>query len=74
VNGKPHTVPERPHTVADIIDLAYGPNPDRFSSDAVAVTARDRGMETARVVPSGEKIEVHDGLILNVTADSQAPH
>jgi hypothetical protein len=26
-------------------------------------------------VPSGEKIEVHDGLIFNVAAaDSQAPH
>lgn len=75
VNGKPHTVPERPHTVTDIVDLALGPDPDRTSTDAVAVTARDRGTETARIVPSGEKIEVHDGLIFNVAAaDSQAPH
>lgn len=75
VNGKPHTVPERPHTVADIVDLAYGQTPDGISTDTVTVTVRDRGMDAASIVPSGAQIEVHDGLILNVvTADSQAPH
>jgi hypothetical protein len=74
VNGKPHSVTERPLTVADIVELAYGPNPDRILTDAVAVTARERGTEM-RTVTCGETIQARDGLILNVvTADNQAPH
>jgi Multiubiquitin len=73
VNGKPHAVAERPLTVADIVDLAYGPNPDRIITDAVAVTARERGTEK-RTITSGETIDARDGLILNVvTADNQCP-
>jgi hypothetical protein len=75
VNGKAHTVPERLHTIADVVDLAYGPNPEQSSTEAVAVTARERGMESARIVSPDEKIDVHDGLILNVVkADGQASH
>jgi hypothetical protein len=74
VNGKAHAVAERPLTVADVVELAYGPNPDRVLTEAVAVTARERGTEM-RTVTSGETIEARDGLILNVvTADNQAPH
>ena len=74
VNGKPHAVAERPLTVADVVELAYGPNPDRVITDAVAVTARERGTEM-RTVTCGETVQARDGLILNVvTADSQAPH
>jgi hypothetical protein len=81
VNGKPHAVAERLLTVADVVELAYGPNPDRIITDAVAVTARERGTET-RTVTCGETIQARDGLILNVVnaenqapqADDQAPH
>jgi hypothetical protein len=72
VNGKPHTIAERPLTVADVIELAYGPNPDRVLTEAAAVTVRERGTDT-RTVTSGETITARDGLILNVvTADKQA--
>lgn len=75
VNGKAHTVSERSLTVADIVALAYGPNPDRTLSDSVAITARERGTESARTLASGETIEARDGLILNVAgADSPAPN
>ena len=75
VNGKAHTVSERALTTADIVALAYGPNPDRILSDSVAITARDRGAENGRTLASGETIEARDGLILNVTTnDSPAPN
>ena len=67
VNGKPHTLAERPLTVADVVELAYGPNPDRILTDTVAVTVRERGTE-GRTITSGETINVRDGLILNVVA------
>jgi hypothetical protein len=74
VNGKAHTVAERPLTVADVVELACGPNPDRLLTDAVAVTVRERGTE-ARTVTSGETINARDGLILNVvTANNHAAH
>jgi hypothetical protein len=65
VNGKPHTIAERPLTVADVVELAYGPNPDRILTEAAAVTVRERGTDT-RTVSSGETINARDGLILNV--------
>jgi hypothetical protein len=65
VNGKPHTVAERPLTVADVVELAFGPNPDRILTDAIAVTARERGTEM-RTITSGETINARDGMILNV--------
>jgi hypothetical protein len=81
VNGKPHMVAERPLSVADVVELAFGPDPDRILSDAVAVTARERGTEM-RTVSCGETIQARDGLILNVVTvekhstqtDNQAPH
>ncbi|HEY4406976.1 MAG TPA: hypothetical protein VGN55_20205 [Xanthobacteraceae bacterium] len=81
VNGKPHMVAERPLTVTDVVELAFGPDPDRILSDAVAVTARERGTEM-RTVKCGEMIQARDGLILNVVtvekhptqADNQAAH
>jgi hypothetical protein len=75
VNGKAHTVSERALTAADIVALAYGPNPDRILSDSVAITARERGMDSARTLASGETIEARDGLILNVAgADTPPPN
>ena len=75
VNGKAHTVSERALSTADIVALAYGPNPDRILSDSVAITARDRGAENGRSLASGETIEARDGLILNVTTnDGPAPN
>jgi hypothetical protein len=65
VNGKPHTVAERPLAVADVVELAFGPNPDRVLTEATAVTVRERGAET-RIVTSGETIDARDGLILTV--------
>jgi len=73
VNGKPHTLAERPLTVADVVELAYGPNPDRILTDTVAVTARERGTE-ARTITSGETINARDGLILNVVAAENSIH
>jgi len=67
VNGKPHTIAERPLTVADVVELAYGPNPDRLLTDAAAVTVRERGTEP-RTVTSGDTINARDGLILTVVA------
>lgn len=75
VNGKAHTVSERALSAADIVVLAYGPNPDRILSDNVAITARERGAESIRTLASGETIEARDGLILNVVAaESPAPN
>jgi hypothetical protein len=72
VNGKAHTVSERALSVADIVALAYGPNPDRVLSDSIAVTARERGGESAHVLASGATIEARDGLIFSVTTDKPA--
>ncbi len=66
VNGKAHTVAERSLSVADILTLAYGPNPDRVISDNVAVMARERGAENGRALAPGDTVEARDGLILNV--------
>src|SRR5260370_7479429 len=74
VNGKAHAVAERPLTVADVVELAYGPNPDRVLTEAVAVTARERGPEM-RTVTSGETIEARHPLALNYyTPTNQPPH
>jgi hypothetical protein len=74
-------VAERPLTVADVVELAYGPDPDRILTDDVAVSARECGTEM-RTVTCGETIQARDGLTLNVVtvekhspqADNQAPH
>lgn len=72
VNGKAHTVAERSLSVADIVALAYGANPDRVISDSIAVTARERGADNGRTLASGDTVEARDGLILNVAGPDNA--
>lgn len=75
VNGKAHTVADRALSAADIVALAYGLSPDRAMSDNISITVRERGMDGARTLASGETIEARDGLILNVAgAEVPAPN